>query len=68
MDTHNSRGSSPVSRYWGAVLLFLAAAGFLVWTEHRAHLYGAPSVPDSPVVPDHSFVCPSASQPLRRQP
>jgi hypothetical protein len=41
MDTHNSRGSSPVSRYWGAVLLFLAAAGFLAWTEHRAHLFGA---------------------------
>jgi hypothetical protein len=26
---------------WLASLVFLAAAGFYLWTEHRAHLYGA---------------------------
>jgi hypothetical protein len=41
MDAGNSRRSSSAARYWGAVLLFLVAAGFLAWTEHRAHVFGS---------------------------
>lgn len=34
----NGRSSG---RSWIAMCLFLAAAGFYLWTEHRAHLLGA---------------------------
>lgn len=35
--------TKPASRgvLWLASLAFLAAAGFYLWAEHRAHLYGA---------------------------
>ena len=28
------------SRYWGGFIAVLMAAGFYLWTEHRAHLLG----------------------------
>lgn len=30
-----------VTRHWLVVCVLLAAAGFYLWTEHRAHLLGA---------------------------
>jgi hypothetical protein len=39
MDT-NTQHQPGVSLYWGAFLVFLAAAGFFLWTEHRAHVLG----------------------------
>ncbi len=37
------RGRSPLFRIplWIAFAVFLAAAAFFLWTEHRAHLLGA---------------------------
>ena len=29
-----------ISLYWGAFLVFVAAALFFLWTEHRAHVLG----------------------------
>lgn len=37
---HNDVEPGP-SRYWGGVAVFLMAAFFFLWTEHRAHLLGA---------------------------
>jgi hypothetical protein len=39
MDT-NTPHSPSTPLYWSALLVFLAAAGFFLWTEHRAHLLG----------------------------
>jgi hypothetical protein len=40
MDAGDRRDSRFISPYWMGFLLFLAAAGFYAWTEHRAHLFG----------------------------
>ena len=40
MDSTVKRASQFSLRYRTALLLFLAAAGFYAWTEHRAHLFG----------------------------
>ena len=39
MDT-NAQHQRGLALYWGPLLIFLAAAGFFLWTEHRAHLLG----------------------------
>jgi uncharacterized membrane protein YjgN (DUF898 family) len=39
MDT-NTQHPPGVALYWGPMLVFLAAAVFFLWTEHRAHLLG----------------------------
>ena len=40
MDSTDKHASQFSRRYRTALLLFLAAAGFYAWTEHRAHLFG----------------------------
>jgi hypothetical protein len=35
---HHDSSSSRL--YWGGLCAFLIAAGFFLWTEHRAHLLG----------------------------
>jgi hypothetical protein len=37
--THDTERHGP-SRYWGGLAVFLIAAAFFLWTEHRAHLLG----------------------------
>jgi hypothetical protein len=39
MDT-NTQHSPSTALFRSALLVFLAAAGFFLWTEHRAHLLG----------------------------
>ena len=39
MDT-NAQHSQGNTVYWTALLVFLAVAGFFLWTEHRAHVLG----------------------------
>ena len=37
--THDTERHGP-SRHWGGLVVFLIAAAFFLWTEHRAHLLG----------------------------
>ena len=39
-DIHSAKPSVSPSRYWPVLLLFAAAAVFLLWEEHQAHLRG----------------------------
>ena len=40
MDSNSVPHRPTSSRFWGGFAVFLAVAGFFLWTEHRAHLLG----------------------------
>ena len=39
-DTHSDKPAVSPLRYWLVLLLFAAAAIFLLWEEHEAHIRG----------------------------
>ena len=38
---HSSAAQTSRVAAWLALIVFLSAAGFFLWTEHRAHIYSA---------------------------